>query len=154
MHQENEDEGRARARRRGKVAVLAVTYGLLVALIAMAAADISWQLYGPRPAGPPVACKPGLRALVSALDRARDAAAASGDQDEDAALATFRGALGPEWTTEDTVARACKSDPRLAADLDVVQRLRYAEERAVRRDAAELAPLRLRVRGIVERGLD
>ena len=41
--------------------------------------------------------------------------------------------------------RACGKDRELASLLDVVERLRYAEERAVRREVSDLAPLRRRV---------
>ncbi len=39
---------------------------------------------------------------------------------------------------------------RDATTLDAIERLRYAEEHAVRREAGELAPLRRKVQAIVD----
>jgi hypothetical protein len=43
------------------------------------------------------------------------------------------------------VAASCRPDRELAVALDVIERLRYAEERAVRREVTDLAPLRRKV---------
>jgi hypothetical protein len=84
--------------------------------------------------------------------RARDDAAKT-DQGEDAALARFRSALEPEWSHRDDIAARCQGTPRDKGALDAIERLRYAEEHAVRREAGELAPLRRRVQAIVDRDL-
>jgi len=89
--------------------------------------------------------------LMKAVDRARLAAA--GTEGEDAALARFRSALEPEWSHRDGVASRCKGAAADEATLDAIERLRYAEEHAVRREAGELAPLRRRVQGIIDREL-
>jgi hypothetical protein len=70
---------------------------------------------------------------------------------EDAALADFRRALSPEWDDRDHIEDLCRPSPSSMAALDALERLRYAEEHAVRREAAELAPLRRRVQAIVPR---
>ena len=98
---------------------------------------------------PPESCHQGLRALFDALARAREAAAGS-TGGEDAALAGFRRALAPEWSYRDGVASLCRGSAQDAATLDAIERLRYAEEHAVRREAGELAPLRRKVQTIVD----
>jgi hypothetical protein len=84
--------------------------------------------------------------------RARDDAAKT-DQGEDAALDRFRSALEPVWRYRDDIASRCRDAPRDKGALDAIERLRYAEEHAVRREAGELAPLRRRVQAIVDRDL-
>ena len=96
-------------------------------------------------------CRDGLLALHTAVERARQAAA--GTDGEDAALARFRTALTPEWGFRDDVAAACRGKAEDEGALDAIERLRYAEEHAVRREAGELAPLRRRVEAIVDREL-
>ena len=92
-------------------------------------------------------CADGLARLKSAVDRARRVA--SGTDGEDAALADFRKALAPEWDDRDHIEDLCRPQASSMAALDAIEQLRYAEEHAVRREAAELAPLRRRVQGIV-----
>lgn len=94
-------------------------------------------------------CREGLLALHGAVERARLAAA--GTDGEDAALSRFRAALTPEWGHRDDVAGACRGIADDEGALDAIERLRYAEEHAVRREAGELAPLRRRVDAIVDR---
>ncbi len=94
-------------------------------------------------------CHRGLRSLFDALTRARDAAAGS-EGGEDEALGRFRRALEPEWSLRDNVASRCRGSARDAATLDAIERLRYAEEHAVRREAGELAPLRRKVQATVD----
>ncbi len=96
----------------------------------------------------------GLQRLAQGIDRARQAASGLAERGEDAALAEFRGSLSPEWDEHDAVAAACQSNHDLAVALDVIERLRYAEERAVRREVSDLAPLRRRVGQIKANQLD
>ena len=117
-----------------------------------AAVQITLQvLQTPAPASPVAGCREGLRALHAAVDRARLAAA--GVDGEEAALDRFRRALEPDWRARDEVAARCKGSTPDEGALDAIERLRYAEEHAVRREAGELAPLRRRVQGIVDREL-
>ncbi len=88
-------------------------------------------------------CDDGLSHLTAALERARTAASAT--DGEDAALLDFRRALNPDWDDRDHIEDLCRSSPSKMAALDAIEQLRYAEEHAIRREAAELAPLRRRV---------
>jgi hypothetical protein len=136
-----------------RVAIL--IFWTLVALVCVAgAAQVTRQVFflPPKEGGLLFAsCHAGLLALHKAVDRARLAAA--GTEGEDAALARFRSALEPEWGHRDGVASRCKGVAADEATLDAIERLRYAEEHAVRREAGELAPLRRRVQGILDREL-
>ena len=149
-----DEEVGAPARRRGRIFALVVAYGLLAVFIVLASSDITRQLFGRPVAASTTPCATSLRLMVAALDNARDAAAVASERGEDAALEVFRGALGAPWRDTDGVERTCAGDARLRGGLDAIERLRYAEEHAVRREAAELAPLRRRVRALVEQGLD
>lgn len=137
---------RARGRR-----VAAVIYWATVAGICIAgAAEVSWQVLGqPAVPAPYASCHEGLRALYGSMVRAREAAAHT-DTGEEEALARFRDALKPEWNFRDGIALRCRGSAKDEGALDAIERLRYAEEHAVRREAGELAPLRRRVQAIVD----
>ena len=136
----------ARARRRGRRLVAAIYYSIVALFILLAAGNVTWQVWAPVfRSYPPADCRAGLRDLTHAIDRARQEAGRFSEAGEDAALERFRGELSPEWDRHDEVAAACHSDRELAVALDVIERLRYAEERAVRREVSELAPLRRKV---------
>ncbi len=141
--------GRARGRR-----IALTLYYAVVALVGGAiAVQVTQQVFFEPAAPPPYAtCQQGLVALFGALGRAREAAAGS-EGGEDAALARFRSALEPEWTYRDGVASLCRRSATTGGDtgtLDAIERLRYAEEHAVRREAGELAPLRRKVQALVD----
>jgi hypothetical protein len=143
--------GELEARRRARRAVMTLYYVVVVAFIAIAAGNVMWQVWSPRFRGyPPEDCRRGLRSLAQAILRAQRAAANLGSPNEDLALSEFRGALLPEWAGFDAVASSCRSQPGLTVALDAIDRLRYAEERAVRRETTELAPLRRKVEHILE----
>jgi hypothetical protein len=138
--------GEIRARRRTRRAVMAAYYAVTVLFIVVAAGNVTWQIWSPRfRQHAPTDCGAGLEALKQGVARARQAAGELSEASEDAALERFRQALLPEWERHDAIAAACESHADLAAALDVIERLRYAEERAVRREVTELAPLRRRV---------
>jgi hypothetical protein len=152
----------ASARRRGRRIATGVFWALTVAVALASAVQVTQQvLFDPCPVGlscPGAAadpslktCHEGLLSLHTAVERARRAAA--GTDGEDAALARFRAALTPEWGHRDDVAGACRGNAEDEGALDAIERLRYAEEHAVRREAEELAPLRRRVEAIVDREL-
>jgi hypothetical protein len=129
-------------RKRGRRIALTVYYAMVVLVGGTAAFQITRQVFfDPRPPVPYATCHQGLQALYHAVGRAREAAARS-EGGEDDALARFRRALDPEWSYRDGVAAACQASARDAGTLDAIERLRYAEEHAVRREAGELAPLR------------
>jgi hypothetical protein len=146
--------GELEARRRARRAIMTVYYVVVVVFIVVAAGNVIWQVWSPRfKHYPPEDCRAGLRSLAQATLRAQHAAAELGSQNEDLALTTFRGALLPEWARFDAVAASCRSQssqPGLSVALDSIDRLRYAEERAVRRETSELAPLRRKVEHILE----
>lgn len=143
------------ARRRGRRAAVAIYYIVIATFIAIAAGQIAWQVFSPAlSAHGEGSCKAGLRELAAAIDRARDAASSTPEGGEDAALARFRSALEPDWSHRDAVAVSCRGSRQLEAALDAIERLRYAEEHAVRLEASELAPLRLEVRELIAHRLD
>jgi hypothetical protein len=89
--------------------------------------------------GPWTSCDEGRRSLERTLVSARSAA--EEDLDPDQALRRFRELVGPTWRHLEALRRMCTSDDDRRA-LDALERLRYAEEHAVRREAASLAQLR------------
>lgn len=136
---------RERARRRGGRLALGVYYSLVVVVIVGATAQITVQVFR-RADSPPVDCRVGLRSMLRAVDAAK-AAAATGELSPEASLARFRAALSPAWDDRDRVERACREphDRKLEEAFDTVERLRFAEENVIRRDARDLAPLRRKV---------
>jgi hypothetical protein len=142
----SDDAAEGYARRRGRRVVMAAYYVVVVVFIAISAGNVVWQVWAPAfRSYPAVDCKAGLVALIAAVDRARDAAGSLAESGEASALAQFRSELSPEWDRHDAVKASCRSDRELAVALDVIERLRYAEERAVRREVNDLAPLRRKV---------
>jgi hypothetical protein len=145
-------EGEGRVRRRGRRWALGVVYGSAVVFTTALSLQIAWQVWAPtHGAGAPPGCAEGLRALLEGLDAAR-AAAEGTDVTPEQALGQFRASLGPAWGSGDRVAEACRGEARWREAFDLVERLRYAEESAVRRDARDLGLLRRRV-GALRRGL-
>ncbi|WP_437960798.1 hypothetical protein WME76_14890 [Sorangium sp. So ce119] len=136
---------RALGRRIAQVAYYSVAALIIVACTLQIIRQVFFLPVVPSPYG---SCQEGLLALVRAVDRARDAA--PGTDGEDAALARFRSKLAPEWTYRDGVAVSCRGSTEDERALDAIERLRYAEEHAARREAGDLAPLRRRVRAIVD----
>lgn len=137
-----------RAKKRGRRAAFTIFYVLAVGVSIGGSAQIFVQAFQRReaPGLGVTSCSDGLSKLTGALERARKAASAT--DGEDAALADFRKALAPEWDDRDHIEDLCRSSEPSMAALDAIEQLRYAEEHAVRREAAELAPLRRRVQAI------
>ena len=92
-------------------------------------------------------CRGGVVSLVKAVREARQAAALE-DRGERASLTQFRGTLARSWAAREGLDQACKGDPKALRALRDVDRLRYAEEHAVRSDAVDLARLRRRINQI------
>lgn len=139
----------ASGRKRSRALAVIVYYGLIVALCITATAQITKQVfYQPRVPSPYANCHEGLSALVSAVERARKVA--PGNDGEDPAIERFRTALNPEWGYIDSISDACRGSIKDEGALDAIERLRYAEEHAVRREAGDLAPLRRKVQAIVD----
>jgi hypothetical protein len=145
-------EASSSPRKTGRRVAQGLFWSIVAAVSLAGATQITSQVFFvPAATLPGQSCHDGLRALLAAVDRARLAAA--GAEGEDAALARFRTALAPEWSSRDGVAALCRGKAPDEGALDAIERLRYAEEHAVRREAGELAPLRRRVQGIIDREL-
>lgn len=139
----------ASGRKRSRALAVIVYYAAIVALCITATAQITKQVfYLPRVPSPYANCQEGLSALVSAIERARKVA--PGNDGEDPAIERFRTALNPEWGYIDSISDACRGSIKDEGALDAIERLRYAEEHAVRREAGDLAPLRRKVQAIVD----
>jgi hypothetical protein len=129
-----------------------IYYGILAAMGTAATVQVCLQVFFvPLRSSPFPSCHAGLRALAASVERARNSA--PGTDGEDAAIERFRTALEPDWGFRDGIAVSCKGSPKDEGALDAIERLRYAEEHAVRREAGDLAPLRRGVQAIVERDL-
>ncbi len=126
--------------RRARRVTTVVFLSVVVIWVGAQALQIAQQTLFPKMVeSPHETCGQGLLALHAALDRAR--AAAEGDLDSDVALTRFRAGLLPEWSQLEGVRKSCEQEPDRPS-LDALERLRYAEENAVRREAASLAALR------------
>ena len=110
--------------------------------------QVLWPDVSPSPWG---SCADGRRALAASLERA--AREAEGNDDPDEALRRFRASISTEWRHVEGVRATCStSDDRRA--LDALERLRYAEEHAVRREVSSLARLRREVSATLGVGAD
>jgi hypothetical protein len=90
-------------------------------------------------------CRAGVRALIGAVYRARNAAAQE-TEGERPALEAFRQALEPEWANRPSLTKACRDDAPALKGLKEIDLLRYAEEAVVRYEVVDLAKRRRRVR--------
>jgi hypothetical protein len=129
-----------------------VAFGIAVGTFtAVCAAQIMTQVWGtPRDTSAAPDCYEGLDGLIRAVRRARRAAGAE-PAGERAALARFREQLQPEWAYRAGLGRSCRDDPEALRALRDVDRLRYAEEHAVRYESVDLARRRRRVAQIEAR---
>lgn len=137
--------------RRGRRIALSIFYAVVVGTVAVWTAQITTQVFASRPGRDSGDCRSGLASLAVALDSARSATEHVEASQEDA-IAGFRAALSPGWDDHDRIAATCarEGDPRLLQALDTVERLRYAEENSIRRDARDLGLLRRRMRALRE----
>lgn len=122
---------------------LAVIGVLAVALTSSATFQILHETLFPGAAPSELSCDEGLNRLYSSIQRAREQAAKQ-LAGERAALADFRAALEPEWSEAASIRARCRLDSKKQGldALRLVELLRYAEERAVRYEALDLARLR------------
>lgn len=127
----------------GRRAGLLVVGLLAIALAATCTVQIVLAVWFPDRSIQGISCRPAVLDLVAAVDRARERAAAD-PQGERAALQVFRQSLEPEWARLGSVRAACRNDDDALRALRTVELLRYAEERAVRYEALDLASLRQR----------
>ncbi len=133
-----------RARKLGARLAIAL-YALVVGgFTAVCAVQILIAVWWPPPGPAAASCRAGLKDLITGVEDARLAAAqATGER---AAVQRFRESLGPGWERRQSVGALCSADPAALRTLKLVDRLRFAEEHAVRYDATDVAGLRLRVR--------
>jgi hypothetical protein len=117
---------------------------LVVAFTAVCSVEICLQVWNPAIVPTPVGCSAGTLELVDAIEAAR---IASADQaEEHAALARFRSAVASAWAHRAALEHSCAGDPEAIRRLHAVDRLRYAEEHAVRYGAVDLAKRRQEVK--------
>jgi hypothetical protein len=136
-----------KAARWGRRVGLALFGCIVCVLTAIWSVQILIQVWSPRSAPTGLSCREGILELIEAVRRARHAAAAEAGGEREA-IAEFRRALEPEWTWRGALTQECRSDREARRALGQVDRLRYAEENAVRYETLDLAPRRRRVRSL------
>ena len=123
-------------------------YAFLVATFTVVCSvQICLQVWAPHVEPAPFDCSAGTVAMVDAIDSAR--VAAENEPNEQAALAKFRGALASTWKYRPALTRACAQSKEAMRNLRAVDRLRYAEEHAVRYAAVDLAERRHEVKRLI-----
>lgn len=134
----------ARSNRRARQIGAGVFLSFVVVWVIAASTQITLQIFWPEPTknGPPLSCSETLLTLHQAVLSGQ--AAAEADTDAAAALGHFRAAVDPVWAAHANAKDVCVS-PADRRSLDALERLRYAEEHAVRREATSLAALRKQV---------
>jgi hypothetical protein len=145
---------RSRAQNIGRRIGQAVYYLAVGAFASTATWQITQQIFYPDPpakSASTTSCEAGLRRLLSGIEAAKDAASRQDELrqpdetlDPEAALNRFRAAITPTWADRDAIGDRCTA-PEHKRLLDALDRLRYSEEHGVRKQAAELTALRLRV---------
>ena len=141
------DSALERARRRGRRLGIALFAAIMSTFIVVCATQVMSQGFAPAGTDTPRDCRSGVAELLSALRRARANAAAE-PLGERASLARFREALQPEWRQRPQLVDTCSNDPQALEALSAIDRLRYAEEHAVRYESVDLAPSRRHVLAI------
>jgi hypothetical protein len=141
------DDGSARLGQLGRTLGVGVYAFLVASFTIICSVQICLQVWAPHVQAAPFDCSAGTVALVDAVDLAR--AAAENEPDEHAALEKFRGALEPTWKYRPALTRACAQSREALRHLQAVDRLRYAEEHAVRYAAVDLAQRRHEVNRLI-----
>ncbi len=130
--------------RRARRWTSALFLGFVVIWVLQATGQITQQVFWPdEEPSSFTTCAEGLHALHAAIDAGR-AAAEADPVDPAQALAAYRAKVDPVWRALPPVKSRCDS-PQDRRSLDALERLRYAEEHAVRREASNLASLRRQV---------
>ena len=130
-----------RARAIASVSVLVVAVAFVVSSTWQIAATVFGHPPPPRvPTADEAACSARLRTMETALERGAVAAAPA--PDESHALATFTGALAPEWNDQAGAESLCSSSPRAKEAWAALLRLRRGLEGTARKHAHEIGPLR------------
>ncbi len=138
------------ARRRGRTLGVAALFTVVTAFTGVCSIQIIEQAWRATPSGATIDCRPGIASLITAVRRARTAAA-NGTGGEREAMQRFREALLPEWATRGGLGVRCQGDPEARAALGEVDRLRYAEEHALRYEALDVAGRRRAVEAIAQK---
>lgn len=135
--------GRRPARGKARRIALGVVGLLSVFVTASSAAQIVRIVLFPDVPPGEFDCRAGLVELHRSVERARGLAAGELGG-ERKALDVFRRSLEPEWSDATAIRAACQESPLPGAReaFRKVELLRYAEERAVRYEALDLARLR------------
>lgn len=104
----------------------------------------------PDPVPTALTCRKGALELYGSLRSAR-LNALGHDKSEREALTEFRNSLLPVWRQEPAIRRICikDGDKQALAALRTLERLRYAEERAVRHSSNDLSHLRAKTPALV-----
>jgi hypothetical protein len=132
--------------------------GIALFAVLVSVPTVVWSLqimktvWSPSRGPEPASCRAGVLGLIRAVERARVAAAGLAEASERESLARFRVALEPEWLSRPNLDALCV-DPHERSILREIDRLRYAEEHAVRYEATALARDRKRARDL-ERELE
>jgi hypothetical protein len=143
------DDARSGPRRAGRFVAFLLSYGVGVVIAVVVSIQIPRQIFFPaRPAGVPVACGEGVRELARAVVRAREAVDPAASEEE--AVTRFRQLLAEDFARLPALREACRASESDERALDAIERLRYAEEHALRREASDLAALRREVRALVD----
>ncbi|MCA9630897.1 MAG: hypothetical protein KC766_24700 [Myxococcales bacterium] len=143
----DEHARRERGRRLGRRIAL-VVYGLLVGGFTLVCAlQILATVWFPAPGAAASSCRSGLQDLISGVRNAQRAAAEETGGEREA-VTRFRQGLGPAWERRQSVQALCQGDKQALTALKLIDRLRYAEEHAVRYEAGDLAGLRRRVKAL------
>jgi hypothetical protein len=122
-----------------------VLFALLIGTFTVVcSAQVLYQGFSSKSSNAVTDCRTGLSNLVQSLHRARLATRAV-SQNERSRLDAFRSTLLPEWQYRDQVQRQCASDAWGKQAYYQIERLRWAEEHAVRYESFELAPSRMHV---------
>ncbi len=141
------DSALERAQRRGRRYGIALFAAIMSTFIVVSGSQVMYQGFASAASESPRDCQTGISDLLLALRRARAAAAAE-PLGERASLARFRQALQPEWRRRGKLTDVCGTDNWALEALTAIDRLRYAEEHAVRYESVDLAPSRRHVLAI------
>ncbi|HLV22414.1 MAG TPA: hypothetical protein VKZ49_16085 [Polyangiaceae bacterium] len=145
--QESDFERIRRRGRRAGILVFALLVGGFTVVCSIQIIVQVWDLGGSGAVAPGIGCREGVSDLLTAIRRARRGAAAE-TGGEHAALQRFRQALGPEWQLRPALDEHCAQDPAAQRALKAIDRVRYAEEHAVRYESADLARRRRDLRRV------
>lgn len=133
--------------RRGRRAGVALLVAIVTTFTAVCSFQIIQQAWSPPGRTGNVECREGVSGLIRAVHRAREAAARSSGG-ERSALEMFRRTLEPEWSLRADLSGKCAQDAAMARALPKIDRLRFAEEHALRYEALDVASRRREVDAI------